>query len=100
MRLLLFLCSGMLLIALASMPIGYYTILRFVVTIGAVAVIIYEFDGEITPLIIAFGLIAIIFNPFIPVYLHDRELWAVIDIIAAVLFGYKGLRWGKDNKVN
>jgi len=82
------------------MPIGYYTILRFVVTIGAVAVVIHEFDGKITPWIIVFGLIAIIFNPFIPVYLHDRELWAVIDIIAAIIFGYKGLRWGVGSPKN
>lgn len=44
------------------MLIGYYTILRFVVTIGAAAVIIQEFDGQITPWVIAFGLITIIFN--------------------------------------
>ena len=96
MRLLLFLCAGMLLIALGDLPIGYYTVLRFVVTIGAVAVVYQEFDGKITPWIIAFGLIAIIFNPFIPVYLQDRELWAVIDVITAVLFGYKGFKWSNE----
>jgi hypothetical protein len=71
------------------MPIGYYTFLRIIVTIGAVAVIVQEYNGEIIPWIILFGIIAIIFNPIIPVYLHDKEIWAVINFIAAILFGVK-----------
>jgi hypothetical protein len=86
----------MILVAIGSMPIGYYTVLRIVVTIAAVAIVIQEFDGEISPWVIAFGLIAIIFNPFIPVYLHDREIWAIIDVVASGLFGYKGLKWEAD----
>jgi hypothetical protein len=86
----------MLLVAIGSMPIGYYTVLRIVVTIGAVTIVIQEFDGEISPWIIAFGLIGIIFNPFVTIYLHDREVWAVIDLVAAVLFGYKGFKWAAD----
>ena len=89
MKLLCFTCAGLLLLALGDLPIGYYTFLRIVITIGAVAVIINEFEGEVTPWIVVFGIIGVIFNPIIPVYLHDRELWAVIDVVAAVLFGIK-----------
>lgn len=89
MKALLLTCSGLLIFAIADLPSGYYTFLRIAVTIGAIAVIIQEFKGEITAWIIVFGIITIVFNPFIPIYLHDKEVWMVIDIIAAILFGVK-----------
>lgn len=86
MRALLLICAGLLLFALFNLPIGYYTFLRIVVTIGAIAVVIKEFDNGLGFWVIAFGLIAILFNPIIPVYLHDKEVWMPIDIISALLF--------------
>ncbi|MFT6148774.1 MAG: hypothetical protein ACJAUH_001460 [Saprospiraceae bacterium] len=89
MKVLLLICSGLLLLALAGLPIGYYTLLRIVVTIGAAAVIITEFEHGINLWIIAFGFIAILFNPFIPIYLNDKAAWMPIDIVSAIIFGYK-----------
>ena len=86
MKTLLLICAGVLLLGLANLPIGYYTFLRIVVTIGAIAVIISEFENELNFWIIAFGLIAIIFNPILPVYLHDKAAWMPIDIAAAIFF--------------
>jgi hypothetical protein len=73
MRPLLLICTGLLLLALADLPIGYYTLLRIVVTIGAVAVVVSEFENEINFWVIAFGLIGILFNPLFPVYLGDKS---------------------------
>ena len=73
-------------IALAPLPIGFYTLLRIVVTIGAVAAIISEVDKGINSWIVVFGLIAILFNPLIPIYLGNKDAWMPIDLIAAVLF--------------
>lgn len=92
MRLLCFICAGLLLLAIAEMPIGYYTLLRIVVTIGAILVIISDYEEGINAWVIIFGLIAVMFNPIIPIYLHDKELWVMIDIIVAVIFGVKGFR--------
>jgi hypothetical protein len=89
MKTLLLICTGLLLLALADLPIGYYTLLRVVVTIGAVAVIVTEFDKGINFWNFLFGLIAIIFNPLIPIYLGDKDAWMPIDIIAAIFFGIK-----------
>lgn len=89
MKALLLICSVLLLLALADLPIGYYTLLRIVVAIGAVAVIVREYEDKINLWILIFGLIAIIFNPLIPVYLTDKSAWVPIDIIAAILFGVK-----------
>ena len=89
MRILLLICTGLLLLALVDLPIGYYTLLRVVVTIGAVAVIVTEFDKGLNFWNFLFGLIAIIFNPLIPIYLGDKDAWIPIDIITAVFFGIK-----------
>lgn len=35
---------------------------------------------------ILFGILAVLFNPVIPVYLHDKGAWMVIDIIAIIIF--------------
>lgn len=97
MKALLIICSGLLLLALADLPIGYYTFLRIVVTIGAIAVIIKEFENGINFWTLSFGLIAIIFNPLIPVYLNDKDAWMPIDLISAVLFGIRSFTI-KNNK--
>lgn len=36
--------------------------------------------------VILFAVIALLFNPFIPVYLHDKEVWSVIDAITGVIY--------------
>ncbi|MDX9697776.1 MAG: hypothetical protein RBT49_18430 [Bacteroidales bacterium] len=89
MKALFLICSGLLLISLADLPMGYYTLLRIVVSIGAIAVIIKEYEQGINFWIIIFGLILILFNPLIPIYLNEKEAWMPIDIIAAILFGIK-----------
>jgi hypothetical protein len=91
MKALLLLCSILLFLGLIDLPIGYYTLLRIVVTIGSVAVAVMEFENGITFWVITFGLIAIVFNPFIPIYLNDKSAWMPIDILAGILFIIKSL---------
>jgi hypothetical protein len=99
MRALLLICTGLLLLALVDLPIGYYTLLRIAVTIGAVAVVVAEFENGINFWVIAFGLIAIIFNPLIPIYFGDKSTWMPIDLITAVLFAIKSFI-NQNNKNN
>ncbi len=89
----------MLLLALTDLPIGYFTLLRIVVTIGAVAVVLTEFENGINFWVISFGLIGIIFNPFFPVYIGDKRAWMPIDLITAILFGIKSFI-NQNNKKN
>ena len=60
--------------------------MRFVVTIATITILVKEFDKEVTIWMIIFGLIAIVFNPIIPFYLNDKEMWIVIDTVAGILF--------------
>lgn len=92
-------CAAFLLIALAKLPIGYYLFLRIVVTIGAVIIVINEFKNEAVFWVIAFGLIAILFNPIIPVYLNEKSVWMPIDIIAALIFIVRAFSKQKKVKV-
>jgi hypothetical protein len=91
MKTLLLICAGLLFIGLFDLPIGYYTLLRIVVTIGSVAVVVSEFENGFNFWVITFGLIAILFNPLIPIYLNDKSAWMPIDIIAGILFIIKSL---------
>ena len=89
MKGLMILCGILLLVGIADMPIGYYTLLRLVVTIVSVAVVVAEMEKGITPWVIAFGLLALLFNPIIPVYLNDKDAWMPIDLIGGLLFFIK-----------
>jgi hypothetical protein len=91
MRYVYFVCALLLFIALADLPSGFYTFLRIVVFISSVIGIIQEVKNGINFWVIAFGLLGILFNPIIPVYLYDRSLWAPIDVIAGIVFIVKGV---------
>lgn len=89
MKPVLLLTSALLIVALFELPIGYYTFLRIVVTIVSIGVLINEFPKGINTSVIVFGVIAILFNPLIPVYLNDKSAWVPIDIVAGVIFAVK-----------
>lgn len=76
----------MLVWALDRHPYSYYTLLRFVVC-GVSAYGVYfaiELNKQGWAWIL--GIVAILFNPFVPVYL-DRSTWAIIDLgVAGLLF--------------
>lgn len=78
-------CASLLFIAIFKLPIEYYTILRIVVFIGALLVLNSFIDKSVS-WIIVFGLIAILFNPIIPLYLYVKDYWIPIDIVSGVLF--------------
>jgi hypothetical protein len=96
MKALMILCGILLLAGIADMPIGYYTLLRIVVTIGSVTVVVAEMEKGITLWVLAFGLLAILFNPIIPVYLNDKQVWMPLDLVGGVLFFVKA--FGRSTK--
>ena len=76
-----------LIVSLADLPYGYYTLLRITVTIcaGVIIYTTYKNIGSLTPSIVLFGGIALLFNPIVPVHL-TKEIWTPIDIVVAVVF--------------
>ena len=79
---------------LAIFPFEYefYTFLRIVVCFSSCFATYQLFKGK-DKVWILFALIALLFNPFIPVHLGSRLLWGVINVSVAVAFGWilKGL---------
>ena len=79
----IYVAVGMLWIGAAPLPYGYYTLLRLVVTIvfAWAAYLAHQRKHNILPYV--FGLLGLLFNPIIPIYL-EKTLWAVIDIAAGI----------------
>lgn len=91
-----------LLIGLADLPIGYYTFLRIVVFIASCLLSLktYNEKNKLSLWTIIFAFTAILFNPLIPVYLYDKEIWSILDIIVAVIFIINGYNTYKGRKLN
>lgn len=80
-----------LIIALLPFPYGFYVFLRIVVCITA-AILVYHEQRQryrISFWVIVFGLMAVLFNPIIPVHL-TREIWIPINVASAAVFA---LHW-------
>jgi hypothetical protein len=71
--------------ALGQWPYGYFVLLRWVVTAGAIILAINAFEKNIDWAKVVFIFIAILFNPIALVHL-SREIWIPIDVIAGVIF--------------
>jgi hypothetical protein len=84
MKYIKILIAVFLLLCLAPMPYGYYTLVRFVAMIvfGVMAYKYYQVKKE--GLAITFGALALLFQPFIKIAL-GRTIWNIVDVIAAVL---------------
>ena len=71
------------------LPVGYYTFLRIVVCIVSVVLLFYPKSKSITYRHIINGIVAILFNPVWPVYLHSKTAWVVIDAAVTVWFVFQ-----------
>ena len=75
--------SVALLLCLAPMPYGYYTLVRFV-SMVVFAVMAYGYwQNEKKSLAVTFGALALLFQPFAKIAL-GREMWNVVDVIVAI----------------
>jgi len=86
MKFLKVLIAILLFFGIANLPSGYFTFLRIAVFAGGIFIIYKQFENQITFWIISIGIITILFNPIIPVYLYDKSIWTVIDIISGLIF--------------
>lgn len=93
--------AALLLLALADMPSGYYVLMRIVVCLASAIVAYgsYKRDDSLNASAILFALMAILFNPIIPVYLYDRKIWMPIDILGAIVFVIKGFIFKNTNQL-
>jgi len=71
--------------ALSRHPYGYYTLLRWVVCATAAYTAYVSAAVNRIPWAWFFGLVALLFNPLIPVRI-DRATWAYLDVTVGVVF--------------
>ena len=75
--------AALLFVAVLPLPYAYYEILRVVVCLGVLYMLVKEWpllEGQTKGVFIV---IAVLFNPFSPIYL-SKIIWMIIDIIAGV----------------
>ncbi len=87
-RQIIVLISSILLIVailVDSLPYGYFTFLRLVVFISSLILAWSVFEIEMKWIFAVFILIAILYNPVIPVHL-TRSIWVILNIITVVFF--------------
>ena len=82
--------AGLLLSATQKHAYSYYTMMRWIVTAIALLVAWYAYAAEIWWVIPVFVVLAILFNPIIPVTMTKKE-WATIDKVSAVVFVVAGI---------
>lgn len=80
-----FIVIFLLLLALLPMPYGYYTLVRICICLYSAFLAYKSWQKNIQLWMWIFIVIAVLFNPIIPIYL-SRELWAIIDIVVAIVF--------------
>lgn len=80
--------SILLLASFFPWPYGYYTLLRWFTTGIAVyyAYLIYTTQKEKIAWFWGLAIVAILFNPIAPIYLYDKIIWNIIDIVVAGFF--------------
>lgn len=74
-----------LVIGIFSMPIGYYTFLRIIISCIAAYNAIHYFNKS-NILFICFFLLTVLYNPIIPIVLN-KDHWIILNIIT-LIFGY------------
>ncbi len=70
--------------ALDDHPYSYYTLLRFAVSAVSAYGTIFAIKLKKNDWAWLLGIIAILFNPFIPIHL-DRNTWTLIDVGVAII---------------
>lgn len=78
------LLAVLLLLCLAKMPYGYYTLVRFITTVimGCNAFVFYQNNNTLGA--VAAASVALLFQPFFKIYL-GRDLWNIVDVILAIV---------------
>ena len=76
----------LLFLGVLSMPSGYYDVLRVIIFAASAYAAFTNFNLDESGWAIGFCIIALIFNPFIPLYLYDKFTWVIIDGVSGICY--------------
>ena len=77
----------LLLLCLAKMPYGFYQIVRFLAFAGFGYMAYLEYKGKNIDRMVLFVVLALLFQPFLPLSL-GRVIWNIVDVIVAAYLLY------------
>ena len=75
-----------LVIGIFPLPLGYYTLSRLVVCASGLYFALNYYKKKNQTNLWIFGFIAVLYNPIIPVYLYEKAIWIIVNIITIYLF--------------
>ncbi|RWO21753.1 DUF6804 family protein [Mesorhizobium sp.] len=88
--------SVALVVAILTLPYGYYQVLRLAIFAAGIYCGIKAKSSGDDKLALGLFFVALVFNPILPVYL-TREIWLPLDLLAAALFAFAAYRLPKIN---
>jgi hypothetical protein len=77
-------CGIMLLLAIFDFNYSYYQLLRVVVFIVSIICLKYFYELDRVAWCWFYAILAILFNPFAPIYL-SKEVWHLINVFSAII---------------
>jgi hypothetical protein len=77
----------LLLLCLAKMPYGFYQIVRFLAFAGFGYLAYLEYKGKSIDRMVLFVILALLFQPFLPLSL-GRVIWNIVDVVVALYLIY------------
>ena len=85
--------AAMCFIAIGDHPYAYYTILRIVTFVAALVALLVAWKAQAMWALWLFGVIALLFNPIVPVHLA-KDIWRYLDALSglALVVGGLGVR--------
>ncbi len=78
-------CTAGVIVAMGDMPYSFYMLLRVLVCLTAVVAFTKARKARLEFWKWAFGVIAALYNPFVPVHLGDKDLWTIVNIVTILL---------------
>ena len=73
-------------IGFLPMPYGYYNLSRIVVCVCSIYFAYNLYKQDDITFVWIFGLLAVLYNPIIPIHLYEKKIWMIVNILTAVLF--------------
>ena len=73
-------------IGVLPLPIGYYNLSRLVVCACALYFANTFYRNKDNTNLWIFGFIAVLYNPILPIYLYEKFIWIIVNLITIFLF--------------
>jgi hypothetical protein len=76
-------------IGILDLPYGYYHLLKLVVCASSIYFAYKMHTSNDTVFQWVFVFFAILYNPIVPIYLYEKEIWVIVNLFTAIAFYLK-----------